>query len=330
MSSLLGVGGGLGVILAGPIVGNLSYHYLFWLPLAVIIAATVATHFFVPESPIKVPGRVNWSAAALMSTGLVIVLVSISEVSTWGWGSPKTIGGVALGLLVLAAWVRSEINSDEPLVDMRMMRVHGVWTTNLVAFLVGVGMYSSFILLPRFVQEPQSTGYGFGASVLAAGVFLIPMTITQVLIGQFAGRIERKVGSKVPLLAGAGFAASAFLLLVAARSSHWEIYVASGLLGLGIGLAFAALANLIVENVRQDQTGVATGMNTVMRTMGGALGGQIVATLLAGNLGAGGLPSSDAYGLAFSVCGAALVVSVVVGLLIPRRSAAAPALAAPA
>jgi EmrB/QacA subfamily drug resistance transporter len=330
MSSLLGVGGGLGVILAGPIVDNLSYHWLFWLPLVVIIAATVATRFFVPESPIKVPGRVNWRAAALMSSGLVIVLVSISEASKWGWGSPKTLGGVAFGVLVLAAWVRSEIRSDEPLVDMRMMRVHGVWTTNLVAFLVGVGMYSSFILLPRFVQEPTSTGYGFGASVLAAGVFLIPMTIAQVLIGQFAGRIERRVGSKVPLLSGAGFAAAAFLLLVAARSSHWEVYVASGLLGLGIGLAFAALANLIVENVRQDQTGVATGMNTVMRTMGGALGGQVVATLLANNLGAGGLPSSDAYGLAFSVCGAALVVSVAVGLLIPRRSAASRALAASA
>ena len=72
-----------------------------------------------------------------------------------------------------------------------------------------------------------------------------------------------------------------------ARSQQWEVYVASALLGTGIGLAFGALANLIVENVRQDQTGVATGMNTVMRTIGGALGGQIAATLLAGHLGLG-------------------------------------------
>jgi EmrB/QacA subfamily drug resistance transporter len=323
MSSLLGVGGGLGVILAGPIVDNLSYHWLFWLPLVVIVAAAVATHFVVPESPIKVPGRVNWTAAVLMSAGLVMVLVSISQATTWGWGSPKTLGGVALGLVVLGAWVRRELRSPEPLVDMRMMRIHGVWTTNLVAFLVGVGMYSSFILLPEFVQEPHSTGYGFGSSVLAAGIFLVPMTLTQVLIGQFTGRIERRVGSKVPLLAGAGFSAAAFLLLVAARSSHWEVFVASGLLGTGIGLAFAALANLIVENVRQDQTGVATGMNTVMRTLGGALGGQIVATFLADNLGAGGLPSSGAYGQAFAVCAGALVVAVAVGFLIPRRRRAA-------
>ena len=321
MSSLLGVGGGLGVILAGPIVGNLSYHYLFWLPLVVIVATAFATHFVVPESPVRTPGKVNWRAAILMSTGLVIVLISISEATKWGWGSPMTLGGIALGLVVTALWVRTEVRSEEPLVDMKMMRIHGVWTTNVVAFLVGVGMYSSFILLPQFVQEPESTGYGFGATVLAAGIFLIPATITQVLVGQFTGRIERAVGSKIPLLVGAAFAASAFLLLVAARSSAWEVYVASGLLGTGIGLAFAALANLIVENVRQDQTGVATGMNTVMRTLGGALGGQLAATVLSGNLGPGGLPSSSAYGLAFALCAAALLVGVAVGTLIPRRGA---------
>ncbi len=67
MSALLGVGGGAGVILAGPIVDNLSYHYLFWLPLIPIVAATVLTHLLVPESPIRVPGRVNWAGAALMT-----------------------------------------------------------------------------------------------------------------------------------------------------------------------------------------------------------------------------------------------------------------------
>jgi EmrB/QacA subfamily drug resistance transporter len=319
MSSLLGVGGALGVVLAGPIVQNLSYHWLFWMPLVAIVVVTVLTYFYVPESPIKTPGHVNWTAAALMSLGLVIVLVSISQTNKWGWVSAKTITGVVIGNLVLAAWVRAEIRSREPLVDMKMMRIHGVWTTNVVAFLVGVGMYSSFILIPQFVQEPKSTGYGFGASVVLSGLFLVPSTVAMVGIGQFTGRIERRFGSKPPLLAGAAFAAAAFLLLVVARSSPWEVYVSAGLLGTGIGLAFAALANLIVEHVRQDQTGVATGMNTVMRTLGGALGGQIAATFLADNVGLHNNPTSHAYGLAFGMCALALVVAIVVGTLVPRR-----------
>ncbi len=329
MSALLGIGGGLGVVLAGPIIEHLSYHWLFWMPLAVILGATLATQLFIPESPVKVPGRVNWLAAALMSAGLVVVLLAVSQAGRWGWTSPRLLGTVAAGLVVLAAWVRAELRSAEPLVDMRMMRIHGVWTTNLVAFLVGVGMYSSFLLVPQFVQEPTSTGYGFGASVVVAGLFLVPATVAQVVVGQFTGRIERRVGSRVGLLAGVSSSAAAFLLLIVARAHPWEVYVASALLGTGIGLAFGALANLIVENVRQEQTGVATGMNTVMRTLGGALGGQIAATLLAANLGAAGQPTSHAYGLAFAVCAVALVVGVGVGLLVPRRgrAAAGPALA---
>jgi len=60
ISAILGIGAGLGIVLAGPIVDALSYHWLFWIPFVLVVVATVATVFFVPESPIKVPGRVNW------------------------------------------------------------------------------------------------------------------------------------------------------------------------------------------------------------------------------------------------------------------------------
>src|SRR5919198_1192751 len=73
MSALLGVGGG--VVLAGPIVSHLSFHYLFWLPLIPLVVATVAIHLFVPESPLRVGGRVDWAGAVLMAIGLAAVLV---------------------------------------------------------------------------------------------------------------------------------------------------------------------------------------------------------------------------------------------------------------
>src|SRR5581483_8196256 len=183
MSALLGVGGGAGVVLAGPIADNLSYHYLFWLPLIPIVIATAATHLFVPESPVKVPGRVSWTAAALMSVGLTLVLFAVSETARWHWLSAKTLGCIAGGIVVLALWVRSESRSAQPLVDMTMMRIRGVWTTNVVALLLGFGMYASFILLPQYVETPASTSYGFGSSVTQAGLFMLPSTITMLLMG---------------------------------------------------------------------------------------------------------------------------------------------------
>jgi EmrB/QacA subfamily drug resistance transporter len=319
MSALLGVGGGAGVVLAGPIVDNLSFHYLFWLPLIPIVAATVLTHVFVPESPVRVPGRINWTGAALMSVGLAAVLVAVSETATWHWLSAKTIGCIVAGIVLLALWVRSESRSDHPLVDMRMMKIRGVWTTNAVSLLLGFGMYSSFILLPQFVESPTRVGYGFGASVTQAGLFMVPSTLAMLVVGSQTGRLEKLFGSKVPLLAGGVVTAASFVLLAVARDARWEIYVAAALLGSGIGLAFAAMANLIIENVGPAQTGVATGMNTVMRTVGGGFGGAAAASLLAGTVGATGFPTSRGYTAAFTLCAVALAIGVLAGIAIPPR-----------
>jgi predicted MFS family arabinose efflux permease len=255
-----------------------------------------------------------------MTIGISGVLLAITETSTWGWGSAKTLGLLAFGFVVIAAWVREELASREPLVDMRMMAIRGVWTTNTVAFLIGVGMYSSFVLLPELVQEPASTG-GFGASVTAAGLFLLPATIAIVVIGQMAGFLERRIGSRGSLIGGTLFALACYVLLVTGRSQEWEIYVAAGLLGIGIGLSFSAMANLIVQNVRQEQTGVATGMNAVTRTLGGAFGGQLAATLLASNLGAAGIPASSGFTLSFLMCLIALAAALGFAVAVPRRSA---------
>jgi EmrB/QacA subfamily drug resistance transporter len=320
VSSLLGIGGGAGVVFAGVVTENLSYHWLFWCPLAIILFTAWLTRRYIPESPVKTPADINYRAAALMTIGISGVLLAITETSTWGWGSPKTLGLLAFGIIVILAWIREELRSREPLVDMRTMAIRGVWTTNTVAFLIGVGMYSSFVLLPELVQEPTSTG-GFGASVTVAGLFLLPATLAIVIVGQMAGILERRIGSRGSLIGGALFALASYALLVADRSQEWEVYVAAGLLGIGIGLSFSAMANLIVQNVRQEQTGVATGMNAVTRTLGGAFGGQVAATLLASNLGAGGSPTSSGFTLSFVMCLIALAGALGFALAVPRRSA---------
>src|SRR4051794_14099508 len=321
VSSLLGIGGGAGVVLAGVVTQNLSYHWLFWFPLVAILLTAYLTWRHIPESPVKTPGHVNYKAAALMTAGISGVLLAITQTSTWGWGSPKTLGLLALGAALVVAWIRAELRSREPLVDMRMMAIRGVWTTNAVAFLIGVGMYSSFVLLPELVQEPTSTGYGFGASPTAAGLFLLPATIGVTALGQMAGIFERRIGSRWALIAGALFAVASYTLLVVDRSHPSEIYVAAGLLGVGIGLSFSAMANLIVQNVRQEQTGVATGMNAVTRTLGGAFGGQVAATLLAGSVGAAGIPTSSGFTLAFLMCLIAVVGAVGFAIAVPKRRA---------
>jgi MFS family permease len=281
-------------------------------------AAAVAAVAFIPESPIRAPGEIHWLGGGLLSAWLVALLVAVSEGPTWHWGSAKTLGLFFLSALLAGAWVRSENRSRHPLVDMTMMRLTGVWTTNAAALLLGFGMYTAFVLIPQFVQTPTSTGYGFGASVSQAGLYLVPTTIALLITSPIGGRLSSLVGSKVPLVLGSILTTIAFVVLAMA-GSRWEIYLAATLVGAGVGFAFASMANLIVEAVPAGQTGVATGMNTIVRTIGGAIGAEIASSVLAGHLLSSGEPAKDGYTLTFWICVAVLVVGVLATLAVPGR-----------
>ncbi len=322
MSSILGVGAGLGLVLGAVIVQHLGWHWLFWIPLVVTLLAAWFTWRYIPESPVRSPGKVNWLAAALMSVGLCLVLIAVAQTTTWGWGGTKTLALFAVGFVVCVLWVTVEVRSAQPLVDMTMMRVRGVWTTNLAAFLLGAGLYSSFIVFPQFAQLPKSTGFGFGASVVVSSLYLLPAALTMGVLGTAAGRIARRFGSKSALIVGTAISALAFGFASLAHQHPYQMLITTTLLGIGIGLAFAALGNLIVQAVPSTQTGVASGMNTVMRTLGGALGGQLSATFIV-NHTAHGLPTVTGFTDTYVMATAFLVVCVLAGFLVPDRDARA-------
>jgi MFS family permease len=125
----------------------------------------------------------------------------------------------------------------------------------------------------------------------------------------------------VPLLLGALISSLAFVILAFAHSSSWQIYVAMLVMGIGIGFAFASMANLIVESVPAEQTGIATGMNTIVRSIGGAIGSQVAAGIITATVAAGGLPSERGFTIAFAVAAAALALGFLVALRIPSARA---------
>src|SRR4051794_8235675 len=202
-AALLAVGGGVGLVIAGPLVDALSYHWLFWIPMVMTIVAAVAAGVWVPESPERTPGRINVGTALLMSVWLVALLVGVSQGHHWGWSSGKVIGLFVIAAVMLPVWIIAEARSKEPLIDMQMMRIPTVWTVNLVALLFGMGMYATFAFLPQFLQTPEVAGYGFGASVSESGLLLLPQTVATFIGGILAGRLAARYGSKAILVVGA-------------------------------------------------------------------------------------------------------------------------------
>ena len=318
IASLAAVGAGVGLVLAGPIVNALDYHWLFWFPMIVTALAAVATFVFVPESPVRTPGAISVLPALLLSAWLVCLLLALSEGQSWGWTSGRVLGLLVLAVVLAVAWVAVEQRSASPLIDMDMMRLPAVWTTNLVALLVGFGMYASFGFLPQFSQTPASAGYGFGASITQSGLILLPSSVTMFVVGLFSARVARRIGPKSVVVVGCLIVASAMAIVAFAHDHEWQLILSNAVMGTGMGLVFACLSNLIVSAVPPEQTGVASGMNANIRTIGGSVGAAVMAAIVTASVLPSGLPTESGYTHGFVALTIVMILAAGVGLVIPR------------
>ena len=253
------------------------------------------------------------------------LLLAVSEGNRWGWGSPEILGLFAAAAAVLAYWVRFE----------QRVAASRSWTSSCCAcapsgprtstgFLIGFGMFGSFILIPQFVQMPAAAGLRLrGRRHRAPACSCCRPPRSMLVAGPLAGTLAGRRGSKLPLLLGTAFAGLSF------RCWRWRTRRSgrsssrSRCSGSASGSSFASMANLIVEAVPQHQTGEATGMNTIMRTVGGAFGGQIAAAIVADHIDAStGLAAESGFTAAFVLGAVALGIAMVSATLIPGRRVA--------
>ncbi|MCW2794901.1 MFS transporter [Nocardioides sp.] len=317
IASLTAVGFGVGIVIAGPIVDGLGYHWLFWLPLITTVLAAVAAFFFVPESPVRTPGRLPVMPAILLSIWLIALLLGLSEGNQWGWLSPKILGLFVVAALVAFAWVQVEKRVPVPMIDMTMMRLRGVWTTNVVAGFVGFGMFASFGFLPQFLQTPESAGYGFGASISESGHLLLPSAVASFLVGFTTARLIRAVGARTVIMAGTLSTAAAFVAIALWHDQTWQLYAATTVQGIGSGLVFSSLAGVVIASVPPEQTGVASGMNANIRTIGGSIGSAVMAGVVTARVGATGIPVENGYTVGFVLLAVGMALAAVAAAFIP-------------
>jgi EmrB/QacA subfamily drug resistance transporter len=325
LSAVIATGGGLGVVLAGPIVGALSWRWLFWIPMVVVLVVAALAVRHVPESPVRTPGRLNWPAAVLLSAWLVALLVPLSKAPAWGWTAPATLGLFAAAAVLLTGWLTVELRSTNPLIDMRMMRLPAVWTTNLVALLFGAGMFAVYAFLPQLMQTPSATGYGFGASVTKSGLLMLPMLVTMAAGGSLSGPLSARIAGKAQLVLGSALSAIACALFALRHDEPWQVAAGGAIFGLGLGLVFASMINLIVQSVPPSQTGVASGMNANIRTIGASIGTAAVSSIITAHSQPTGLPAESGYTTSFLLLAAISLAATALAVLVPATRRQHPA-----
>jgi EmrB/QacA subfamily drug resistance transporter len=332
VSSMFGVGGGFGLVIAGLIIDHLNWRWIFAVGALITGIALVLVHRLVPESPVKTKTRIDVPGAILLSLTLVALLLGLSEGHAWGWTSPRVLGLFVAAIVLGAVWSVVETRVREPLIDMRTLRYRPVLFVNLTAIISGFAMFESFVLVPNFIEMghglPQSTqrliDYGFQASATRAGLYLLPGSIMLLFAGPIAGRIGGRIGFKWPLAAGVLIVALSAAGICFLHSQPWHIWANQTLLGIGFGSAYAAMATLVAENVKPEEMGVATGVNTVMRLIGGVIGAQAGAAVLSTYTipGTHGVPALRGYVITFALAAVMAAVAAVLALLIPEPSRA--------
>jgi EmrB/QacA subfamily drug resistance transporter len=324
LSGVFGIGAGVGIVAAGPIVQHLNYHFLFWLPLILIVVALAGIIFGMPESPIRKPGRLDLAGTGILTVALVSLLLAVSEGETWGWSDFKTIGLLALGAVALIVFIIVELRVASPLIDVRLFKFRGVWTAHVVALVFGFAMYGTFVLVPTLLQLPAFTGYGFGKTASQSGLFLLPTVLMMIVVSPVSGGLVRRFGAKPPLLIGGIFITAAFVLPALSHAHSWQILLSGILTGAGIGFGLAAASNAIIESVPKEQTGEAISANTVVRTIGSSVGTAVIAALISSHskvfalpTGSISLPSGDTFTLGFWVCAIVAALAIVTALAAP-------------
>lgn len=328
VSSTLAVGGVIGIVATGALTGSGGdYHAPFWLALGFAVAAFGAVYTLLPTRPPTATGRVDWFGAAGLGFGLVLLLLPLSQASSWGWSSVRTLACLAAAVVVLAGWVLQQRHSAQPLVRPSLLTDARIVVPNIAGLMIGFGLFTSFLAVTAFVEvDPGRAGYGFGASTWEAAVtFLLPGGIVGIALSPVAGQVVARAGALWVMLAGGVSALAGFVLFTLARGEVWQVIAFGVLLQLAVVVAFAALPALVVDAVEPSETGVANAVNSICRSVGSALASAVIVTVVAGSLDPlTGAPTARAFtvvGVLGAVSAAAVVAVAVVGMCgaAPRR-----------
>jgi MFS family permease len=314
MSSMLGLGGAVSWCLAGPIIDHLGWRWLLWVPVIGLVPGAVAAWWIVPRTEGAGSARVDWWGALLFAGWLVAGLTALTEGMDWGWASPGVLGLVALSVVLAVGWLVVEGRVKEPLVDLRLMRLRGVWTANAASLLSGYALMAGGVLFPLLVQSPT----GFGGTATQAALLQLPASFGMTAAGMTAGLLDRRVGSRAVLLVGAVLTGAGYGFVAFEHGAMWQLYVGGIARGVGLGFAYASVANLVVAAVPAGETGVATGINTLIRTVGASLGTQASAVIVAASV-VHGQPTEGGFVVGFAVSGVVMAGVIVFALVAPGR-----------
>ena len=322
-SGIAGLAVAMGPLVGGAVVSGISWQWIFWLnvPIGLLVLplATRLAESHGPDRSLDLPGL------GLVSAGLFGIVYGLVNGNSDGWSSPSIVGAIAAGAALVAAFVAWELRAREPMLPMRFFRDRAFAAANGASLLMYFGMFGSIFLLTQFFQTSQ------GYSPFQAGLRILPWTAMPMVVAPIAGALSDRIGGRPFMAAGLALQAAglAWIAAVTEPTAGYASFVVPFVLsGVGMGMFFAPVANVVLSAVRPQEEGKASGTNNAIREVGGVLGVAVLASLFA-HYGGYGTPQTFHDGLvpALWVGAAVVAVGAAIALLVPRKRKPAEAVA---
>jgi EmrB/QacA subfamily drug resistance transporter len=316
-SGISGLGVALGPLVGGAVVDGISWHWIFWLNVPIGIALAPLAYRRLAESH-GPSDRLDLPGLALAGLGLLGVVYGIVRGAELGWTSGTVLSSLIAGAILLASFVVWELRAKAPMLPMRFFRSRAFAASNGVSFAMYFGVFGSIFLLAQFFQVTQHM------SPLEAGLRTLPWTGAPMIVAPIAGILSDRIGSRPLMFAGLALQAIAIGWLASVSTptvAYGSLVIPFILAGVGMALVFAPTANAVLNAVRAQEAGQASGATNAIREVGGTLGVAVLASVFAAN-GSYASPQAFVDGMTSAawVGAAVLAAGALIALLVPPKT----------
>jgi EmrB/QacA subfamily drug resistance transporter len=277
MAIFFAIAGGLTSIgpLAGGFLVEWTWRAIFWVNIPVAIIALILIAKSKPADE-KHPAPLDYRGALLITAGMGLAVLGLQQSSVWHWSSPATWGTIVAGILLLVAFVRYELRTENPLLRLSVFRDRAFAVDNLVLFFLMIPFVPLFFFASMYAQ------ISLGESASETGLYLLIFFAGFATASQQGGRLLDKVGARSAVVPGCAIAAVGFFLwgnslTELSVNDQWYFIV---LAGIGVGLVLSPANTDALNRVSKDRYGEATGITQTVRNFGSSLGLAVLGSIL--------------------------------------------------